>query len=254
MNSFRHPVRDAIATQIKAHEMAELSPAPPPPSEAASAFPAAWLSEPGKVYSRLPKITLDQHTACISDGLAAILADRRSVRDFVRGRGIPLNVLGRVLATSLTGTQEHRPFASAGGRYPTEVYIVVNTVDGLDPGLYHFDPKRCELAILLRQNLDSLMKEAIGDDAISTPSGYLILTSVLHRSMVKYGARGYRFALIELGAAAQAIQITCQAEALAAVWIGGFADERLREILDLNWELELETPMLILAIGFEENR
>jgi SagB-type dehydrogenase family enzyme len=251
-NAFQHPVRSSIAAHLKAHEMAELSPKSIHlEHDKETAPPSVWTADTGKIYTRLPKIELRKPVRGDTGQLEKALKNRHSVRTFSCERKVTLELLTQVLATGFMGESPHRPFPSAGARYPTEAYIIINDVQGLAPGLFHLNPKRSELALLLNESLEEPMKRIIGDEAISTPSFYIVLTSVLHRSMTKYSGRAYRFALIEIGAAAQTIQLACQVEGLSTVWIGGFADGILRDLLDLNWELELETPMLLIAVGYE---
>ncbi len=50
----------------------------------------------------------------------------------------------------------------------------------------------------------------------------------------KYGCRGERFALIEIGHAAQNLALPVTAERLAGCEIGGTVDSQLRSLLDLG--------------------
>lgn len=85
-------------------------------------------------------------TESIGD-LAAALARRTSTRAFA-ARPIPLATLARVLALSARNRgaaiadRVTRPYPSAGGRHPLELYPVVRAggVDGLVAGIYRYRP------------------------------------------------------------------------------------------------------------------
>ena len=51
---------------------------------------------------------------------------------------------------------------------------------------------------------------------------------------VKYGERGYRFALLECGHIAQNLLLAAEAEGLAAVPIGGFVDDMINDLMGLD--------------------
>jgi Nitroreductase family len=55
--------------------------------------------------------------------------------------------------------------------------------------------------------------------------------------------------LIEAGAVAQTINLCCCSIGLEGVWLGGFADEVVQDFLDINWEMEIEAPVLMLGAG-----
>lgn len=61
--------------------------------------------------------------------------------------------------------------------------------------------------------------------------------------------RAYRYALLEAGALGQTVDLCCRDAGLETVWLGGFADESVQEFLDINWEMELEAPVLMICVG-----
>jgi nitroreductase len=66
---------------------------------------------------------------------------------------------------------------------------------------------------------------------------------------MKYGARDSRFAHMETGAAAMCFDLAATEVNLCTVWVWGFIASVICELLDLNWDMELEAPMLCLAVG-----
>ena len=69
---------------------------------------------------------------------------------------------------------------------------------------------------------------------------------------IKYGDRGYRYVLLEAGHLAQNALLTCNALKLAAVPVGGFIDDEVKEIMGHGSSNHL--PVYLLIIGAIEKR
>ena len=81
-----------------------------------------------------------------SVGLEAALELRRSVREF-SAEGLNLDHVSQLVwaAQGVTRKGKGRTAPSAGAHYPLELYVVAGDVVGLDPGTYHYHPKRHDL-------------------------------------------------------------------------------------------------------------
>jgi SagB-type dehydrogenase family enzyme len=166
---------------------------------------------------------------------------------------IPIRDFGAVfdvaVKTPEINNPYHRPYPSAGARYPVEVYLIAIRIESVPPGVYHYDSHAHCLTRLIEQNLSTGLEEIVGDHDMTCPSFVVILTAVFHRSMIKYAGRGYRYALFEPGGIAQTLELVSRSRGLDVVWLGGFPDQEVAKLLDLNWEMEMEAPVLLLAIG-----
>jgi SagB-type dehydrogenase family enzyme len=108
-------------------------------------------------------------------------------------------------------------------------------VEGLDPGLYHHAVDRKGLELLRRGNLVEALCEATSDPAMMSRAAVVfVLTGVFARSHFKYGERGYRFALLEAGHICQNILLEATALQLGAVAVGGFIDQEINQLIDLD--------------------
>jgi SagB-type dehydrogenase family enzyme len=108
-------------------------------------------------------------------------------------------------------------------------------VEGLVPGVYHYAADRRGLELLRRRDLIEQLSEATFDPAtISGAAVVFILTGIFSRTYFKYGERGYRFALLEAGHICQNVLLEATALKLGAVPIGGFVDDKINEMLDLD--------------------
>ena len=158
--------------------------------------------------------------------LCQVLVERRSCRRF---SDAPLS--GHDLAGLLESAygvthalEEHalplRAVPSGGALYPLELYVAALRIEGLEPGLYHFDPLAPALAVV---------HDSLGADDVprsrptrrSSPGAPPCCSSQrVRRTRFKYGVRGIRFALLEVGHVAQNVLLTATAFGLGAVPLG----------------------------------
>lgn len=166
-----------------------------------------WGSQPApaKDYSGLPRFSLPRNTdlpridyftrACcptpegrISDAAPDPHPDLHQIA------GI-LQLSHGVTARALHSGQPfyYRSVASAGALYPFELYLAAHGVDGLDAGLYHYDPLDFSLTALRRQRVPTIP----GTDRPVAASFYI--TGIFFRSAWKYRGRAYRYVLLDAG-------------------------------------------------------
>jgi len=147
-----------------------------------------------------------------------------------------------------------RPFRmipSGGALYPLELYVYARRVDGLSPGLYHFDPEEATLAALIpRPSVDAgraLAPMFVQPELVEGAAAVIFIAAVFFRSTFKYGARGYRFVLLEAGHLAQNAMITATLEGIGATPIGGFFDREVDAFLALDGVNESTVYSLLLG-------
>jgi SagB-type dehydrogenase family enzyme len=195
---------------------------------------------PGAEFVELPAVAPSE-----GPPFELVAAERRSIRRF-DGRPLSLNELARLLyfGAAITGAldaSEHgvaqpvRAAPSGGALYPIEVYAAVIAVEGLDAGLYHYAVDRKGLELLRRGNPVEALCEATSDPAMMSRAAVVfVLAGVFARSHFKYGERGYRFALLEAGHICQNILLEATALRLGAVAVGGFIDQEINQLIDLD--------------------
>lgn len=204
-----------------------------------------------KSYPRMPQIKLIENP---NKSFSKLLAKRRSVRKFAAGYKIELKTISKILSNIKNGSQTKYPeraFPSAGALYPSNTYCVITNGLDLENGLYFYNHNINSLECLLRKDLRQEMSKSIADKTISNPSVIFILTNSYYKSCLKYGARGFLYSLMEIGALAQTLNLACIENGLDCVWLGGFADHLVKNILDINDDLEIEIPVLLIAAGKE---
>ncbi len=188
--------------------------------------------------------------------LEETLTARRTLRDF-QAKPLRLEELAQLLwaAQGITGADGIlRTAPSAGALYPLDVYAVVGeaSVEGLAAGVYHYVPARHALEQIASADLRKEMAFAclrqlwMADAPVS-----LVLTAEYGRVESKYGRRGRRYALIEIGHAGENIFLQAEALGLGAGIVGAFDDTGLAGALRLPRTHE---PLLVMPVGHPRKR
>lgn len=200
--------------------------------------PAARRIHPGA-----PRVALPGADFEITLPLGEALRARRSMRDFSDAI-MPKELLGRLLFTcaGVNGTLNFegltlgaRTYPSGGGLYPLEIYPVLQRVDGIPDGLYHYDPFAHELLEVRAGSFhEQFAAMTIGQSMLAAANAILFITAIFDRSMWKYGQRGYRYTWIEAGHLGQNLSLASAALGLASVALGGFYDAEADALLDVG--------------------
>ena len=164
------------------------------------------------------------------DAVQAALEARRSERTFAPGH-LGWDVVGRVLS-GLSGVGSRRYVPSAGALYPLETFVLLRRVAGPLP--------RCAARYLPVEHALVPVADLPDDAALGRlldPTGdpgcpMVVVFALRTAQMVaKYGERGGRFALIEVGAAAQNIGLRAAHEGLAGCLLGAVDESTLGDLL-----------------------
>lgn len=224
-------------------------------------------SQPYKIYAGMDKIDLSIYKQKPEVDLFKVISERRSVREYDSNYKISLNELAVILYNSYGvtskmkiakefGVRGHlglRNIPSAGGLYPSEIYVVIFNAH-IPPGLYHYRPDINSLEVI-RQGLfiDELLKYIQAEPYVNmrSSSGIIITTGILERVCIKYGERGYRFMLQESGIIGQMISILAQSLNLGSCWLGGYEDDKVNDFLMIDGVYEMVNN--IIVIGKQKN-
>jgi SagB-type dehydrogenase family enzyme len=227
------------------------------PADVDAEPPWSWTARHEKAFPRLPHVQLPgAPSASVEAAALTALLDRRvSTRHFA-DQPVNAEVLAWLLDTAGRATlgsgPGRRPYPSAGARFPVEWYVAACNVDGLNQGVYHASGAGPLVRLTSGDPWPTLSAAFADQPLVGRPGLVVMLTAVLWRSWVKYGARGSRFAYLEAGAAAQCLDLAAVAAGLGVVWLGGFVDDTISALIDVNWEMELETPVLCVAVGHRQ--
>lgn len=137
-----------------------------------------------------------------------------------------------------------RPFLmraapSAGGLYPTEIYVLSRGYPGLVDGLYNFRIADHTLVGFWEgPAVDRLQELCFDHPALAAADLVVVATGVFHRSAWRYQDRAYRRILLDTGHVLGNLEMMAPWFDRVAVPVGGFADDALDDLLFLDGEEE----------------
>jgi len=182
--------------------------------------------------------------------LEEVLAKRRSVRSF-SPRPLSLKQLSQILwaAQGVTGEGDFgRTSPSAGALYPLEIFVVVKRVEGIEAGVYQYDPFRHTLELVTKGDyIQDLVEACLSQFFISQAPVVFVIAADYDRVTWKYGERGVRYVYIEAGHCAQNLCLQAVALNLASVPVGAFWDRQVKEVIFLPDDLD---PIYVIPVGY----
>jgi SagB-type dehydrogenase family enzyme len=182
-----------------------------------------------------------------------ILRSRRSIR-FFKKQPISLSSLGYLLWAS-TGIQrieqnyEFRTAPSAGALYPIETYLVINNIDNLETGIYHYNIQDHALDTITQGNFrDQLCHAVLDQKMVMEAAALFIWTSIFQRSKWKYGQRAYRYIYLDAGHIAENLALSAVGIGLGTCQIGALYDDDVNVLLKIDGTSESVIYMSVVGI------
>lgn len=142
-----------------------------------------------------------------------------------------------------------RTVPSAGARHALETYVLVNNVEGLEKGLYHFLPIEHKLVrIQTGEHIAEDIKTACLDQPFVLNSAVtFIWTAVPYRMQWRYGERGYRYLHLDAGHVCQNLYLSAQSIDCGVCAIAAFLDDNINILLQIDGEKEF--TIYIATVG-----
>jgi SagB-type dehydrogenase family enzyme len=180
------------------------------------------VPKPLKAYPGARSILLKR--GVFSAEFPRVLRERRTWREFSRQK-VSREMLSTLLELSfgIQGWEEvptigklaQKTSPSGGALHPGEAYVLASRVEGVAPGIYHYDAGGHRLQLLRRGMSAAEIERYLAGQWWFRDAAFLVLlTAVFGRTQWKYDyARAYRAVLIEAGH-------LCQTFCLTATWLG----------------------------------
>ena len=211
---------------------------------------------PFKIYPALEPLRLPNEMR--QTGVAALSAIAESVP--TQTSAAPdLNALAQLLYLSagITRQREYsggeiyfRAAACTGALYEVEVYLVCGDLAGLPAGVYHFAPAEFGLRKFRAGDYRRVLVEAAGSDpAIAHAPLTIVCTCTYWRNAWKYQARTYRHFGWDNGTLLANLLAVATALGLPAKVVGGFVDETVNGLLDIDSQREVAFSLIALGNG-----
>ncbi|HEY0335019.1 MAG TPA: putative peptide maturation dehydrogenase [Stenotrophomonas sp.] len=219
----------------------------PPPSAIVERVPAAERV----ALPHVPDDALDQHwmTRC-------------TCRNFDASKSLTAEMLGvmlqRVLMAKSVFAQEDMQFlktnvASGGGLHPISTYLLVQRVDGIEPGLYHYhalDHALEPLPAASQAPRDLAMRLMAGQHWFADAPVLVLLAARFQRSFWKYRQhpKGYRALVLEIGHISQAFYLSAHELGLGAFVTAAINEVDAEEAFGLD--PAIEGPIAVCGFGW----
>jgi len=208
--------------------------------------PPQYKSYPDSKKVALPK---PQHHGIAFE---EAVSKRRSVRNYSK-KAISPAQLSQLLfaAQGVTGKiygQPLRAAPSAGALYPFEIYVVVNNVEDLAQGIYHYSVLDHSLELVKEGDFRGRIVDAgLKQDMLGDSGVTFILSAVFDRIRCKYGQRGLRYIYMEAGHLSQNIYLQAVSLGLGSVSVGAFLDEQVNKLIEVDGSTE--AAVYLHAVG-----
>jgi len=237
-----------------------------PYADAIAPLPAVRAYWPGK------KIDLREVSAVpvgVSSPAAKLLRERHSTRDFDNQRPITLAELARFLDSTARVLSEFkapldqggggpeltytaRPYPSGGASYELELYLAVDTCEGLPRGFYHYDAGTHALVLIETRGhqLDALLRGAEFAMGVSAAPQILItIAARFGRVAWKYSSIAYALILKDVGALLQTFYVMATDMGLGGCAIGTTNIELFAKMTGLQFHVEGPVGQFALGRG-----
>ena len=209
-------------------------------------WPKEWKEIYHKKYPRFRKVKLPEQIHDLGS-LADAFGKRSSLREFDMDKSLAPEELATLLhfsagvktSNSIDPNLVRRHYPSGGARYPLEVYLGVQRVEGIEAGIYHYNVRsHCLEALTNEHEYLESMREGLYYEWSRDAAAFFFITAVWGRNMMKYRDRGYRIILMEAGHMAQNLALAAAALGIGCCNSVGFHNQHINEVLDIEHEDE----------------
>ena len=211
-----------------------------------------WASKPEtyKRYPSAPKVQLEPPKVESGAPLWGVMGRRRSVRTFKK-EPLAKSELSQLLwaAQGITHPEYgFRTAPSAGALYPVETYLVVNSIEQIEPGVYHYAVDRYELEQLRAGDFRlQVAQSALDQEMVYHANVVFIWTAVFARSKWKYRQRAYRYIYLDAGHIAQNVALAAVALNLGSCQVGALYDKEVNALLGVDGTEESFVYMTVVG-------
>lgn len=199
--------------------------------------PSPYKRYPGSKLIKLPK---PEYRGMV---LEEVIERRRSVRNYST-EAISMAQLSQLLfaAQGVTARMYGQPLRSApsaGALYPFEIYLVVNNVQDLQRGIYHYSVLDHALELVKAGDFRGQIIDAGMEQEMLGAAGVtFVLSAVFDRVRHKYGERGFRYVYMEAGHISQNVCLQVVSLRMGSVSVGAFLDEKVNQLIGVDGRKE----------------
>ena len=144
---------------------------------------------------------------------------------------------------------QYRTVPSGGSRHPFETYLLIQRVEGLNPGLYRFLPFGHKLGLLrATEKLQEALKTACyGQSCVSEAAVVFVWATVPYRTEWKYGCIAHRMIAIEAGHICQNLYLAAESIEAGACALLGYSQPHMDALIGVDGKDEFTVYMATLG-------
>ena len=142
-----------------------------------------------------------------------------------------------------------RTVPSAGAKSPFETYLIINRVEGIEPGLYRYISFNHKL-FFIKSIEDSERKiSELTYDQKFVGKGAVIFcwVAIPYRTEWRYTILAHKFIAVDLGHVSENLYLACEAIDLGTVAIGYYEQKKFDELLEIDGKDEF--VVLVAPVG-----
>jgi SagB-type dehydrogenase family enzyme len=203
---------------------------------------------PGRAVIALPR------DFAVGDDLFAAIRGRRSLRDWA-GEPLARDELSALLYFSFgldaaEGARRTGFDVSVEDNHAIRLYVVVNDVTELAPGVYYYDRSRHALLQLRAGDYRGLTQAAALNQEVVGGAQAVVLMSIDHERLAwPDGDRGYRYATLDAGMLGGRLYLQSVALQLGCCGIGAYFDHAVNELVEVDASSELVIYLVALGVS-----
>ncbi|MBU1172732.1 MAG: SagB/ThcOx family dehydrogenase [Proteobacteria bacterium] len=241
---YRNFLKDSIRKRINFRMTDQNQNVPVPPMEKPLQDGARLIDLPSKEsWTRIPKMDLTQ-----------AMGNRKSHRAYEK-KSLTIEELAYLLwaTQGLRGKASHgsafRMVPSAGCRHALETYLVILTVEELEPGIYRYLPLSHQLVF---ESCPEMLAQKVVTASLGQPypgkaAVTFIWVAVPYRMEWRYGLAAHKVIALDAGHVCQNLYLACETIGAGTCAIAAYDQEELDELLGLDGDHEF--AMYLAPVG-----
>ena len=142
-----------------------------------------------------------------------------------------------------------RTVPSAGAKSPFETYLIINRVEGIEPGLYRYISFKHKLLFIKGiKDAERKISELTYDQTFVGKGAVIFCWAAIpYRSEWRYSIVAHKFIAVELGHVSENLYLACEAIDLGTVAIGYYEQKKFDALLELDGKDEF--VVLVAPVG-----
>ncbi|MCP4547474.1 MAG: SagB/ThcOx family dehydrogenase [bacterium] len=138
------------------------------------------------------------------------------------------------------GKATRRTVPSGGARHAFESYLLINRVEGIEPGLYRYQPLEHQLCFLRGdpEFPERISEACLGQTFVGKGALVFIWSTIPERAEWRYGVVAHKMIAMDVGHVCQNLYLACEAIGAGTCAIGAYDQAKIDALLQMDGEDE----------------